>query len=169
MNAFSNRLEQPGIPNKPENHTGTRNPVSAPSANVAGEPTSACFTEHGGLVDVLVPYIKAGLDQNEFCIWVTSQPLSVSETVGALKEAVPDLNERFAQGQLEDSITASAQWDSENSLTRSPRRLVERTRRAVEKASTGCAPTANMPGCFRDRRRLPITKPRWTRLRWRIR
>ena len=27
------------------------------------------------LLDILVPYFKAGLGNNEFCIWVTSEPL----------------------------------------------------------------------------------------------
>jgi len=26
------------------------------------------------LIDVLVPYFKAGLESNEFCVWVTSEP-----------------------------------------------------------------------------------------------
>ena len=30
------------------------------------------------LMDILVPYFKAGLENNEFCLWVTSQPLEVA-------------------------------------------------------------------------------------------
>lgn len=29
------------------------------------------------LVDVLVPYFKTGLENNEFCMWITSEPLKV--------------------------------------------------------------------------------------------
>jgi len=29
------------------------------------------------LTDILVPYFKSGLENNEFCFWVTSQPLGV--------------------------------------------------------------------------------------------
>ena len=29
------------------------------------------------LSDILVPYFKIGLEDNEFCLWVTSQPLEV--------------------------------------------------------------------------------------------
>jgi hypothetical protein len=33
------------------------------------------------LIDILVPYFKAGLENNEFCMWVTSEPLNVDEFV----------------------------------------------------------------------------------------
>ena len=28
------------------------------------------------LIDILVPYVKAGLKNNELCVWVTSEPLN---------------------------------------------------------------------------------------------
>jgi len=31
------------------------------------------------LIDILVPYFKTGLENNEFCMWVTSEPLKVAE------------------------------------------------------------------------------------------
>ena len=31
------------------------------------------------LMDILVPYFKEGLENNEFCLWITSQPLEVEE------------------------------------------------------------------------------------------
>jgi len=31
------------------------------------------------LIDILVPYFKAGLENNEFCMWVTSEPLNKKE------------------------------------------------------------------------------------------
>jgi len=27
------------------------------------------------LLDVMVPYFKAGLENNELCVWITSEPL----------------------------------------------------------------------------------------------
>ena len=38
------------------------------------------------LMDILVPYFKAGLENNEFCIWVISQQ-DVEEAKKALKKA----------------------------------------------------------------------------------
>ena len=42
------------------------------------------------LMDILVPYFKAGLENNEFCIWITSNPPEVEEAKEALKKAVSD-------------------------------------------------------------------------------
>ena len=44
------------------------------------------------LMDILVPYFKAGLENHEFCIWITSQPLDVEEAKEALRRAVPDID-----------------------------------------------------------------------------
>jgi len=53
------------------------------------------------LIDILVPYFKAGLENNELCLWIASTPLDVGEAERALSEAVPDLEERKRQGQIE--------------------------------------------------------------------
>lgn len=53
------------------------------------------------LIDTLVPYFKAGLESNEFCMWVTSEPLGVEQATHALRECVPDLDRRLAAGQIE--------------------------------------------------------------------
>ncbi|MDD4248678.1 MAG: MEDS domain-containing protein, partial [Methanosarcina sp.] len=53
------------------------------------------------LMDILVPYFKAGLENNEFCIWITSQPLEVEEAKEALRKAVPDFDVYLGRGQIE--------------------------------------------------------------------
>ncbi len=53
------------------------------------------------LADILVPYFKAGLENNEFCLWVTSQPLEVEDAKEALRKAVPDLDSCLHNGQIE--------------------------------------------------------------------
>ena len=53
------------------------------------------------LTDILVPYFKAGLENNEFCLWVTSQPLEVEEAEEALRRAVPDIDVYLKKGQIE--------------------------------------------------------------------
>jgi two-component sensor histidine kinase len=53
------------------------------------------------LVDTLVPYFKAGLDGNEQCLWVAAPPLGVQGATDALRAAVPDLDARIRQGQIE--------------------------------------------------------------------
>jgi PAS domain S-box-containing protein len=53
------------------------------------------------LKDVLVPYFKAGLENNEYCIWVTSEPLDAEEAKEALRKAVPDIGAYLEKGQIE--------------------------------------------------------------------
>ncbi len=53
------------------------------------------------LIDILVPYFKAGLESNEFCMWVTSEPLMVAEAEEAMREAVVNFDEYLRQGQIE--------------------------------------------------------------------
>jgi len=53
------------------------------------------------LIDILVPYFEAGLESNEFCMWVTSEPLVVSEAKEAIRKAVNDFDEYLRRGQIE--------------------------------------------------------------------
>src|SRR5665647_2427151 len=53
------------------------------------------------LTGILVPYFKAGLENNEFCIWVTSQPPEVEDAKEALRRAVPDLDSYLDKRQIE--------------------------------------------------------------------
>ncbi len=60
------------------------------------------------LLAILVPYFKAGLAANEFCMWICSEPLGVEEAGKALARAVPDLGGRIEAGQIE--ILAHTDW-----------------------------------------------------------
>lgn len=53
------------------------------------------------LADVLVPYFKAGIDNNEHCMWVTCDPLPADRATSVLLNAVPDLDRRITKGQIE--------------------------------------------------------------------
>ncbi|WP_440945333.1 PAS domain S-box protein [Methanosarcina sp. T3] len=53
------------------------------------------------LIEILVPYFKAGLENNELCMWVTSEPLKTEEAKEALRKAVPDLDAYLKRGQIE--------------------------------------------------------------------
>jgi PAS domain S-box-containing protein len=53
------------------------------------------------LIDILVPYFKAGLEGNEFCMWVTSEPLVVAEAEEAMRKAVNGFDEYLRRGQIE--------------------------------------------------------------------
>jgi hypothetical protein len=60
------------------------------------------------LIDILVPYFKAGLENNELCIWVTAAPLEVEDAKAALHKAVNNLPGYIEAGQIE--IIDSIDW-----------------------------------------------------------
>jgi hypothetical protein len=60
------------------------------------------------LIDILVPYLKAGLENSEFCMWVTSEPLMVTEAQEAMRGAVEDFDEYLRRGQIE--IIPYGEW-----------------------------------------------------------
>jgi len=53
------------------------------------------------LMDIIVPYFKAGLENNEFCFWVISQPLEVEKAKEALRRAVSDIDVYLEKKQIE--------------------------------------------------------------------
>jgi len=53
------------------------------------------------LLDILVPYFKAGLENNEFCMWITSEPLMVAEAQEAMRRAVDEFDEYVRKEQIE--------------------------------------------------------------------
>ena len=53
------------------------------------------------LRDALTSYCKSGLENDEFCIWVVAEPLTIEEATAALKEVVPDLDRYVADSRIE--------------------------------------------------------------------
>jgi len=53
------------------------------------------------LMDILVPYLKAGLEDNEYCLWVISEPVDEDYAKKALKVAIPDIDVYLKNGQVE--------------------------------------------------------------------
>lgn len=66
------------------------------------------YQDKQDLVDLLVPYFKAGLEKNEFCMWITSEPLGVEEAKEALGKEVENLDVYLRRGQIE--ILDYRQW-----------------------------------------------------------
>lgn len=69
------------------------------------------------LIDILVPYFKMGLESNEFCMWVTSEPLGVKDAENALRKAMDNLDDYIKKNQLEildycDWYTMSGEFKS---------------------------------------------------------
>lgn len=53
------------------------------------------------LLEVLVPYFKAGLENNEFCVWVTSDFLTTEDALGAMSQGVDGFSDYLDKGQME--------------------------------------------------------------------
>src|SRR3989304_6533739 len=53
------------------------------------------------LLDILIPYFKAGLKNNEYCIWVTSEPLNVEDAKKASNKTIPGFETYQKKGQIE--------------------------------------------------------------------
>jgi signal transduction histidine kinase len=88
------------------------------------------------LIDILVPYFKAGLENNEFCMWVTSEPLRSAEAKAALAANVEDLETYVANGQLEildnEWYTFGEKFESDRVLQSWIDRLETATRRGFD-------------------------------------
>lgn len=60
------------------------------------------------LLNILVPYFKAGLEDNEFCAWVVSDPLEEETAWAALGAMIPDFERYRSSGSIE--ITHARDW-----------------------------------------------------------
>jgi PAS domain S-box-containing protein len=60
------------------------------------------------LLEIVVAYCKAGLEAQEFCLWVVASPLTVEEARHALKQALPDCDRYFADESIE--IVPAPDW-----------------------------------------------------------
>jgi PAS domain S-box-containing protein len=60
------------------------------------------------LLETVVSYCKAGLENQEFCLWVVAEPLTQADARQALKGAVPDLDRYLADHSIE--IVTARDW-----------------------------------------------------------
>src|SRR6202166_415951 len=64
------------------------------------------------LLETTVSYCKAGLENQEFCLWVVAEPLTLEEATCALRQAVPDFDRYFSDHSIE--IVAARDWYLQN-------------------------------------------------------
>ena len=53
------------------------------------------------LIELLVPYFRAGLENNEYCMWVTAEPLDEESAKEAMRLAMPRFDRYLEKGQIE--------------------------------------------------------------------
>jgi hypothetical protein len=90
------------------------------------------------LIDILVPYFKAGLKNNEFCMWITAEPLKEQEAEEALRKALPDFDRYLERRQIE--ILPHDKWYLKDGAFNSDRVLngwVDKLNQALAKGYDG--------------------------------
>jgi hypothetical protein len=60
------------------------------------------------MIDVVVPYLRAGLESDELCIWVASDFVTTADALDALERGVPGFPAYRAKGQVE--VFAHTDW-----------------------------------------------------------
>jgi signal transduction histidine kinase len=96
------------------------------------------------LLDILVPYFKAGLESNEFCMWITAEPLGVEGAKEAMARALPDFDRYLAKGQIE--IMPHTDWYLKGGAFESQRVLngwVDKLEQALASGYAGLRLTGN--------------------------
>jgi len=83
--------------------------VGIPGTTTAhwGEHLCAFVYTKTDLLNLVVPYIKAGLEDNEFCLWITEENME-QEALGALERVFPDAPQYVVRKQLE--ILPASKW-----------------------------------------------------------
>jgi hypothetical protein len=89
---------------------GSQRRIGIPGIHDArwGEHACVFFNSKSELVSLTVPFIAAGLRDNECCIWITGDPLKADEALEELERVLPDAHHYLARKQLE--IVSSRQW-----------------------------------------------------------
>jgi PAS domain S-box-containing protein len=96
------------------------------------------------LLDILVPYFKAGLENNEFCMWITAEPLNEEEAKAGMVKAMPDFPRYLAKGQIQ--ILPHDEWYLKDGIFDLQRVLdgwVDKLNWAVAKGYAGMRVTGN--------------------------
>lgn len=60
------------------------------------------------LLETAVPYCRAGLQSEEFCLWVVAPPVTEEDALQALQQAVPDFTRHLLGNSIE--IVAARDW-----------------------------------------------------------
>src|SRR5258708_22176321 len=66
------------------------------------------FGTKDDLLETLLPYFKAGLEESEFCLWLVPEPTTPGEAMSALRQTVPDLERHEAEVIIE--IHPGREW-----------------------------------------------------------
>ena len=93
-----------------------------------GSHLSLFYETNWDLLDILAPFFRAGLENNEFCVWVLPEPETVEEARTELRRHLPDVDRYLAAGAIEifsskDWYLDKGGWDLEHVITRMNQKL----------------------------------------------
>ena len=96
------------------------------------------------LAEIVVPYLEKGLEENELCVWVTSD-ISRVEAEAALLAKFPSIDEYIDRGQLqlfshEDWFSPNGRFDVQHTLSNG----IEKCREALSKGYSGLRITGDI-------------------------
>src|SRR5260370_12378762 len=77
--------------------------VGIPGLDEAPWGTHCCqfYETKDDLIGLLVPYFKAGLENDEFCLWVTSTCVDEKDARRAMTQAMSQFDRYVQDGQIE--------------------------------------------------------------------
>ncbi|HEX9484967.1 MAG TPA: MEDS domain-containing protein, partial [Gemmatimonadaceae bacterium] len=64
---------------------------------------SLFYQTRADLLDVIVPYLAAGLDAGELCVWMPTDPSAEKEAIERLRGRVRDFDQRMERGDIQFS------------------------------------------------------------------
>lgn len=121
--------------------------LSIPAIGTAPWGTHICefFRSQQDLLDTLVPYVRAGLENNEACIWRACDPLNAEQAAEAMSRELDDFEQRVDRGQL--MIMSTDGWYTSSGAFEKDRVLstvVPRVQAFVDRGYAGMRVTGNM-------------------------
>jgi hypothetical protein len=66
------------------------------------------YESQDGLFDSVIPYFKAGLESNEFCLWALPPSVTQEKAHAALSLRIPDFDQYLEAGKIE--LTLAEEW-----------------------------------------------------------
>ncbi len=101
----------------------------------------ACLFYHTreDLDEIIVPYLKAGLENREFCIWILPEDISIKKAKQSLKKSIPDLNTYLKKAQIELFSRAALDTEFKNPGLQEPllNFWVEKLNQALNRGYSG--------------------------------
>jgi DNA-binding CsgD family transcriptional regulator len=83
------------------------------------------------LLDTMVPFFRAGLENKEFCLWILQPSIARQDALEALRQGVPDFDRYLSKDSIE--LVSQDQWYAESGRSELAA-VIERFRGKLEEA-----------------------------------